>query len=131
MSWLPDSTSAAKYLEYINTGTVSDHTPPPAPFHCTIKTTKTKDIEILWEADADIESGIKYFNIYKNGKILNRYPSDYDFQYFNTNGDNPILPLAPDLRYLIRSSKGYLKSDKYKVSMVNHAGLESEQTLAK
>jgi pimeloyl-ACP methyl ester carboxylesterase len=131
MSWLPDSTSAAKYLEYINTGTVSDHTPPPAPFHCTIKSTKTKDIEILWEADADIESGIKYFNIYKNGKLLNRYPNDFDFQYFNTNGDNPILPLAPDLRYLIRSSKGYLKSDIYKVSMVNHAGLESEQTLAK
>jgi len=54
----------------------------------------TQGIKITWEADADIESGIKHFNIYKNRKIIQRFPAEGEYQYFDTNGDNPIPEIA-------------------------------------
>ena len=61
MSWLPDSLCAVRYQEYLMTGTIHDQTTPSPPFNVRIKKLKNKGIKITWEADADIESGIKYF----------------------------------------------------------------------
>lgn len=126
-SWLSDSTFAIKYQEYIKFGNIRDITAPPAPFNVKIKTLQPGGIEITWEADADIESGIKYFNIYKNDQLFGRYPSKIDFQTFNTNGDNPIPSLAPEMRFQI--SKVLLAgSDKISITTVNRDGLESTKT---
>jgi pimeloyl-ACP methyl ester carboxylesterase len=124
MSWLPDSTCAAKYQEYITSGTIRDHTAPLAPFNVKIKTLQPKGTEITWEADADIESGIKYFNIYKKDQLLGRYPVSTDFQTFDTNGDNPIPPIAPDMHFQI-SKVIRARSYKFEITTVNREGLES------
>lgn len=124
MSWLPDSICAEKYKEYVTFGTIRDYTPPSAPFDVKINVLQQPGIEITWEADADIESGIKYFNIYKNGQLLSRYPLDADFQTFNKNGDNPIPPIAPEMHFQV---PGIIidKADKIEVTTVNGDGLES------
>ena len=129
MSWLPDSVCAVKYREYIETGTIRDKTAPSAPFNVKIIKSKSTCRKIIWEADADIESGIKYFNIYKNDKVVGRYPDNADFQTFNTNGDNPIPSIAPDMYFDI---SGIIsgKSDSFAVSTINRDGLESLKTIA-
>ena len=101
MSWLPDSTTADKWREYVTTGTVTDKTTPPAPECVEIKSTDSVTIDLYWKANADIESGIKYFNIYKNDQLVKRYPTTGSFQSFDTNGDNcfPILPQSLTYRF--------------------------------
>src|SRR3546814_7104568 len=74
MSWLPDSATAAKWKEYSITGTVIDRTPPPSPYGLTTKRLHNVAVELSWKADADIESGIKHFNIYNGNQLIGRFP---------------------------------------------------------
>ena len=96
-SWLPDSLTALKYLEFINTGTIKDISAPPSPFSLITNSTGS-NLEITWRANADIESGIGYFNFYKNGALIYRFPQSGFFQTYNTNGDNAMPDTAPDMR---------------------------------
>lgn len=115
MCWLPDSITAAKWSEYVTTGTVSDKTPPPSPH-----SVKIIDGKIIWEADADIESGIKCFNIYKNSRLLGQL----NYQSFDTNGDNCIPVILPKMEYQLGITPEESIST-YAVSAINHFNLES------
>ncbi len=65
--WLPNAAVAKAWMEYVKTGTVSDFTPPPAPFN--VKVIKgDQGNEITWEADADFESGIGGFIVLRDGR---------------------------------------------------------------
>jgi hypothetical protein len=67
--WLPNATVAKAWMQYVKTGTVGDSTSPPAPFH--VRVTKgDQGNEIVWEADADIESGIGGFIVLRDGQEL-------------------------------------------------------------
>jgi pimeloyl-ACP methyl ester carboxylesterase len=129
MSWLPDSTTADKWREYVTTGTVTDKTPPPAPDCMEIKRVDGSTIDLYWKANADIESGIKYFNIYKNDQLVKRYPTSGSFQSFDTNGDNcfPILPQSLTYRFADLTSE----TDTFSITTVNHFGLESSKQIAR
>ena len=71
-NWFPDKLFAEKWLEFVNTGTVTDTTPPAEPpYNITLRTEGQSNI-ITWQADADIESGIRDFRIYRNDKLINR-----------------------------------------------------------
>lgn len=71
--WLPNATVAKAWMEYVKTGTVSDYTPPPAPFN--VRVTKGEQgNEIVWEAEADFESGIGGFIVLRNGRGLATLP---------------------------------------------------------
>jgi pimeloyl-ACP methyl ester carboxylesterase len=123
----PDSASAAKWNEYVTTGTVSDKTPPPAPFDLCIDQV-ADSLVVKWKADADIESGIKYFEIFDDGKPAGRLPGKGSFQTFDTNGDNAIPKLVPEMKYtLIEKGKG---RRVISVRVVNHFDLGSGQTAA-
>lgn len=124
LSWLPDSVCAAKYKEFILSGTIQDKTAPPSPYDVNMKAFSPDSITITWKADADIESGIKCFNFYKNDKFLLRYPTNKNFQSFDSNGDNPIPAVAPEMRIQI-SRITFSKDDIFKISTVNGEGLES------
>ena len=128
MSWLPDSITARKYQEFIQSGTILDHTLPPTPYHVIIKKQNRQGIKITWEADADIESGIKYFNIYKNGKFIQRFPAEGDYQYFDTNGDNPIPEIAPQMCITLPQTDIISNTDIIEITTVNYDGLESLKT---
>jgi hypothetical protein len=69
-SWLPNAFFALKWAEYMVKGTISDDsTPPPAPYNLT-GTYSNRQITLKWDADADLETGIKTFIIFRNGSIL-------------------------------------------------------------
>jgi pimeloyl-ACP methyl ester carboxylesterase len=121
----PDSIVAAKWKEFVTTGNVADHTPPPAPFD--LQATQVKDsVELSWKADADIESGIKYFNIYRNGELAGRFPKTGSYQTFDTNGDNTIPKMLADMKFKVGATNR--KKTVLSVRTVNNSDLESPET---
>jgi hypothetical protein len=96
-------------------------------------------VQITWSADADLESGIKQFQLYRNGEKIKDYigiNDDYvkkDFQFANY-GDEPgpealyenVDEWIPNqmsfFDYRLDPAKKYV----YQVKMVNWSGLESE-----
>ena len=121
---LPDRASAEAWSEYASTGTVKDTTPPDKPY--SLKIIPDGDASLLtWRAEADIESGIGCFNIYKDGEIIGRVPSEGVFQGYDTNGDQarPVIP--PKMEF--RLPAGQWK--ELAVETVNRDGLASEKAV--
>jgi poly(3-hydroxybutyrate) depolymerase len=125
MCRFPDSLSAAKWREYVITGTVVDHTPPPAPYAVKINRISGNQAELTWEADADIESGIRHFIIRVNGKPVAQFPSSDAYQRLDANGDNTIPFSLPELKCVIFMPWQETECT-VSVSTVNHFNLESE-----
>ncbi len=125
-SWLPDSLTAVKWREYVITGTVVDRTPPPAPYAVRLKRRHNVTVELFWKADADVESGISHFNIYKDNQLVGRFPSSGSYQSFDTNGDDAYPLRLPDLRTDITLL--WNDTGKIAITTVNHFGLESTKT---
>jgi pimeloyl-ACP methyl ester carboxylesterase len=123
MTWLPDSETAIKWKEFVTTGTVTDDTPPPAPFNVKSAGIYNACIEVTWNADADIESGIAHFNIYKNGILAGRIPSEKDFQTFGY-GDEPNEKNLPVMKFTLEGIDSKAKA-RITITTVNKAGLES------
>lgn len=124
LSWLPDSITAAKWKEYSITGSVIDRTAPPSPHGLVQKRLHNVAIELRWKADADIESGIKQFNIYKDNQLIARFPEHGVYQRFDTNGDD-ALPMSelPEMKVVVTVPMG--TESVIAVSTVNHFDLES------
>lgn len=124
MNLLPDSTVAVKWREYVITGTIADKTPPPAPYGLQVSLVNDTLAVVAWKAEADIESGIQYFNIRLKDGQTTRFPASGDYQRFDTNGDNTIPIKLPELKCEITRPAGTKESTVF-VSTVNHSGLES------
>lgn len=128
LSILPDSATAAKWREYVMTGTVIDKTPPPAPFSLKVVNHNQTDLDLIWNADADIESGVEYFNIYVNNQLIGRVPDTGSYQSFDTNGDNPLSRQLPEMKFNVLKFITE-KTDTLSVSTINHFGLESTKSM--
>ncbi len=118
---LPDYNSAVAFREFASTGIVKDTTPPDKPYD--LKIMPDGDAYLLtWRAEADLESGIGCFNIYKDGELIGRVPESGVYQDYDRNGDqsHPVDPPAMQLR--IPSTAG-----TYAVETVNRDGLASEK----
>lgn len=126
-AWFPDSATAARWREYVITGTVIDRTPPPAPYDVQIKRRHSTAVALAWKADADTESGIDHFNIYKGGQLIGRFPASGSYQQFDTNGDDtyPLLPPALQTDITLQ----HQDTGKLSVTTVNHFGLESPKAV--
>lgn len=123
MCVFPDELTARNWQEFVSTGTVVDKTLPPPPFNIRVERKETI-VEITWEADADIESGISKFNIYINDVHVGTVPETGAFQSFDTNGDNTFPVVTPDMRLVINNT-GNIK--KISIETVNHFNLASER----
>jgi pimeloyl-ACP methyl ester carboxylesterase len=127
MCWLPDEYTAGKWKEYVTTGTVVDVTLPPPPYSAKREQKSQTVASLAWKANADIESGIGYFKIYKNGQYLVRFPSSGEYQTFVTNGDNAVPgKTLPAMQTEVNAGE----SDRLTISTVNRFSLESIQTEA-
>ena len=126
---------APKLAEYIQTGSVSDTTPPPAPRRVVARRTAEGHVMIRWEADADLESGIRAFVLTRAGERLAQVPEQptnpFGRPLFQgmTYHDTPQAPLA---------AMGYLDRDVaagetplYTVRSINSVGLESVATASR
>lgn len=122
---LPDETTAKNWKEFVSTGTVTDKTPPPAPFNVKAKWNNNA-LEVTWEADADIESGILRFNIFNNGTLVGKLPETGGYQTFDTNGDNTLPVIVPEMKFRITGIEN--AHTTIGVQVVNHFNLTSERT---
>jgi len=131
-SWLPSASFIGPWEEYMATGAVSDTTPPPAPMDVKVKLIEdTRDNEITWDADADLESGLQQFIIERDGVEIGRVPekpaSKSGRPLFQpmSGGDTPNPPL-PQMRFVEENAPVNIKAPVYRVRSVNSVGLVSK-----
>lgn len=131
-SWLPDETSARAFAEYVTTGKTTDRTrPKKAPILTSVQRTK-RGIELTWTSEADLESGIRQFVIYRDGEKLAVWPEKLDertgFAQFQgiSYHDTPVSP-RPPLVFTDRTVAPEARPS-YAVTMINGAGLESARS---
>ncbi len=127
-NWVPNKLFAEKWLEFIKTGYVTDSTPPlESPYNVEVRN-QGNGIVISWQADADIESGIKGFNIYRNNKVINTdsVQSKWNFQFDYHDNPKEIY----DKFEFADTSSNKNGEYRYQVSLINQAGLESPKSKA-
>ena len=97
---------------------------PPAPTGLQV-TSDGDSLLVRWQAEADPESGIGYFNIYVDGERVARFPEKGEYQSFDRNGDNtrPVTP--PEMS--VRLPRPAAKSVHIAVETVNQYGIPSER----
>jgi len=122
--WLVNEDFARKWKSFVTTGQVPDTTPPPPPTNLTAKVTDPERILLQWTATADVQSGLKRFNVYREGQKIAAVQS----QGWN-RGDEPdpincVMAFTDNLGVPTRSLR-------YEVSSVNFAGLESKKQMCK
>jgi sugar lactone lactonase YvrE/pimeloyl-ACP methyl ester carboxylesterase len=134
--WLPNEAVAKAWMEYVKTGAVSDSTPPPAPFDVKVwprGADGDRGAEIVWDAEADFECGIRSFVVLRDGKELARVPQapvgKFGRPLFQsmTYHDTPSKPL-PEMRYLDTTFQDAARHT-YQVVTVNSVGLKSEPSV--
>ena len=123
--WLPNRTIAEAWMSYMKDTSVPDETGPPAPVHLVVQGNT-----LSWQAEADLESGLSYFIIERDGQFLAKFPERDEhtlgrpvFQSLY-NSDAPRRPL-PEMRFTDSTAiRG--KTHHYRVIAVNTVGLRSQ-----
>ncbi len=123
-AWLPNEAIARKWTEFVKDTRVSDDTPPPAPTNV-----RFDGKTLTWDAEADLESGLAYFVVERNGekvaqvpeKPANRFgrPLFQNLQY----SDTPTQPLAK-MEYTVPAAPS--GKSGYRVFAVNTVGRRSK-----
>jgi hypothetical protein len=132
--WLPDERVARAWREYVQTGAVGDATPPPAPTGVRVVATPGHAVEVTWEAEADLDSGLRQFVIRRDGRDIARVPEEpvgrFGRPLFQTMSfhDTPERPL-PGMRQVFPAAEPD-GPHEYRVIAVNGVGLESEPSPA-
>ncbi len=123
--WLPNESIAKAWMQYVKDTSVSDTTPPPAPSNL-----RQQGDKLIWDAEADLESGLAYFEIERDGKPLAKVPQQAKnpfgrpiFQSLQYS-DTPTQPLIP-LSFTVTDAKANDKHS-YRVIAVNTVGLKSK-----
>jgi pimeloyl-ACP methyl ester carboxylesterase len=127
--WLPDESVAKAWMEYVKTGAVGDMTPPPSPYNVKATPDSNRGVEITWNADADLENGLRGFVILRDGAELATLPEKPNgvfgrplFQGM-TYHDTPVQPLAT--MHYVDSTANPGEKHAYAVISVNSVGLKS------
>jgi hypothetical protein len=132
--WLPNEPVARAWTAYVNTGAVSDDTPPPSPLAVHVMRLDDQTIEVTWDAQADLESGLRGFIIQRDGKELARVPETpvgrFGRPLFQSMSyhDTPERPL-PAMRFVDRTARPG-RPHQYRVIAINGVGLTSAPSSA-
>lgn len=135
-AWLPNEKVAAAWRELVKTGRILDTSPPTAPLAVQVSSVPDKGVKLEWQAEADLESGIHAFRIYRDGKMIGtvqghrnqRWNPESHFHAWNYS-DQPIYDdhAAHKMEFLDATKEASPQAN-YEVSTVNQAGLESPKT---
>jgi hypothetical protein len=135
--WFPNERLAKMWKEYMATGTQKDSTPPPAPYNLT-GTYNNGQLVLRWDADADLETGIKTFIIYRNGSVLQTmqwpnapstlFTTAKGFQRWD-DGDQPNPTPAPNMTFTDNNLSG-TATYTYEVSTVNWSDVAGPKSAA-
>ena len=133
MAWFPNIHAARAWQDLSQRGSIADGSPPPAPTDVTFKKTDA-GWKLTWNAEADIESGIGSFRVYRGDKMIGEVRGPVDKRW-NPHGhyhawnysDQPLKGTEfPEKEFTITGS-----TDGITVSTVNQSGVESEKTAAR
>lgn len=123
-SWLPNQRIAEAWMSYTKDTFIPDETPPPSPGNLVVM-----DSKLTWTAEADLESGLAYFVIERDGEFLAQVPESDEhtigrpvFQSLY-NSDAPRQPL-PEMSYTDATATAGA-DHHYRVFTVNTVGLRS------
>ncbi|NLX12910.1 MAG: hypothetical protein GXY44_04545 [Phycisphaerales bacterium] len=126
-NWFPSKAYKQLWREYLTTGIVLDQSPPPPPFNLTVEV-EAGQVTLTWDAHADLQSGLRGFIIYRDGREIARMPmkevqgyQGYAFQGISY-GDTPH-PQLPPMSFCEQLPDGSTFS--YSVVAVNGSGLLS------
>ena len=122
--WLPNKRIAKAWSEYVTDTQVTDASPPPAPANV-----QMSDGLLTWEATADLESGIQYFAIERDGKqiaVVSGGKNPFGRSIFQglQYSDTPLQPLV-QMRFTDPDWTSGSESE-YRVTAVNTVGLQSK-----
>ena len=124
VGWLPNGSIARAWMEYVKDTLVADASPPTAPIGVRIEGT-----DLVWEAVADLESGLAGFVIERDGVRIATFPENpknsFGRPVFQNllYSDTPSQPLVP-LRFPLPEPVPGVEH-RYRVIAVNTVGLES------
>jgi pimeloyl-ACP methyl ester carboxylesterase len=128
-TWLPNAEVAAAWMQYVKHGTVGDASIPPAPTNVRA-TASSQGIEVAWEAEASLTSGIGGFIVQRDGHGVARLPQQapdvvYGRPLFQglSYHDTPTDPLAR-MVYFDTSAKGGV-AHSYSVIALSGSGVPS------
>ena len=132
--WLPSREVARAWEEYVQKGATSDSTPPLPPMDLTASHQADGTIELLWNCQADLESGLQRFIILADGEQLASHPEEPVnrfgrplFQGMSYH-DTPASPVA-EMKLVLPA--GSLKAGaRLSVIAVNSTGLRSRPSRA-
>jgi hypothetical protein len=135
--WFPNSRMASLWRTFCITpsgaGQVKDSTPPPTPYNLA-GTYSNRSITITWDCDADLETGIKTFSVYRNSILLKTltytgssgYLGAAGFQEYGFN-DDPNPNPAPAMTYT-DATVSDTGTYTFQVSCINFSNLEGDKS---
>ena len=123
--WLPNEAIAQSWMQYVTDTKITDTTPPPPPSNLRLQGNR-----LIWNAEADLESGLASFIIERDGVFFANVPEDgknrfgrpvfQGLQY----SDTPLQPLVP-MQFTVPNADAGTKHH-YRVIAVNTMGLKSK-----
>lgn len=125
--WLPSQEIAEAWTTYGTGKGIADRTPPPKPGRLRIDGARLK-----WDAAADLQSGLAYFIVQRNGRPVANVPEKPTNPYGRPiaqgllYSDTPEMPLKEF--YFDGLVDGATTVDEYAVIAVNTVGLQSESS---
>ncbi len=121
-TWLPTAGVGQAWHEFVTSRTVTDNSAPTQPPTQLSAKLHNNQVTLTWVADADLESGVAAFKVYRDGSLAMTVPADAKrFQAWNY-GDEPE-PATP-----VPTAVDETPGQMYRVSLINGAGLESPQS---
>ena len=124
--WLPDENVAAAWQEFLQTGSVSDPSPPSKPFGLSLTRTSQDRSILSWHVHADRESGLQGFRIEQAGRTIASIPVQpmgrfgrplYQGLSYHDTPEQPLPRMQAEVS---------LQTGPVHVYSVNSVGLESE-----
>lgn len=124
-AWLPNQAIARCWMQYVDDTKIDDPTPPPAP-----RQVLWQDNRLVWQCDADLESGLAHFVILCDGQRIAKIPTEGKNPYGRNvfqglqYSDTPTQPLVR-MQFSPAEDGNAGKKHRYQVIAVNTVGTES------
>jgi pimeloyl-ACP methyl ester carboxylesterase len=127
-NWFPDRQFAEQWSEYVRTGKIEDKTPPLKPPYDVTVRKEGPYVLVAWKADADMESGISSFSVYRDNKMISGATDSLKWDFRTDYHDNPLV--IYDKFEFMDKTASRKRNHCYQVTLINQTGMESAKSEA-